>query len=56
MKTDIEIARKKKLIPISEIAKKIGISEKDLEYYGKGKAKIQNTKGKKQKGKLRKSY
>ncbi len=52
MKTDIEIARKKKLIPISEIAKKIGISEKDLEYYGKGKAKIQNTKGKKQKGKL----
>ncbi len=52
MKTDIEIARKKKLIPIQEIAKKIGIKEKELEYYGKGKAKILIQNVKKQKGKL----
>lgn len=52
MKTDIEIAREKKLIPIAEIAKKIGIKEKDLEYYGKGKAKILTSKEKKEKGKL----
>ena len=37
--TDIEIAKKTKLLPITEIAKKIGI-EDDIESYGKYKAKI----------------
>ncbi len=40
MKTDIEIARECKMLPISEIAKKIGISEDELELYGKYKAKV----------------
>lgn len=38
--TDIEIARNTKLYKIQEIAKKINISEDDLECYGKYKAKI----------------
>ncbi len=37
---DIEIARNTKLQKITEIAKKIGIEEDDLELYGKYKAKI----------------
>lgn len=37
--TDIEIAKKTKLLPITEIARKIGI-ENDIESYGKYKAKI----------------
>lgn len=37
--TDIEIAQKTELLPINEIAKKIGI-ENDIEPYGKFKAKI----------------
>ena len=40
MLSDIEIARKSKMMPISQIAKKIGIDEDYLEYYGKYKAKI----------------
>lgn len=40
MKTDIEIAQEAKLRPILEIAKKAGLSEDDIEYYGKYKAKI----------------
>ena len=40
MKSDIEIAREAKMLPISEVAKKIGVSEDDLELYGKYKAKI----------------
>ena len=40
--TDIEIARNTKLEKIQEIAKKIGISEEELELYGKYKAKISN--------------
>ena len=40
MKTDIEIARESKKLPITEIAEKIGIKEEDLELYGKYKAKI----------------
>lgn len=40
MATDIEIARKVQLRPITEIAAKLGIKEDDLELYGKYKAKL----------------
>lgn len=40
MKTDIEIAREAKMIPIKKVAEKINISEDDLEFYGKYKAKL----------------
>lgn len=43
MLTDIEISKQAVMLPIGEIAKKINISEIDLEYYGKYKAKISNT-------------
>lgn len=43
MKTDIEIARECKMKDIAEIAEKIGISEDNLERYGKYKAKIDYT-------------
>ena len=33
--SDIEIAQAAKMSPITEIAKKLGISEDDLELYGK---------------------
>ena len=39
-KSDIEIAQEAKLRPISEIAKRAGIDEKYLEYYGRYKAKV----------------
>jgi formate--tetrahydrofolate ligase len=38
--TDIEIAQKNKMIPIVDVAKKIGIDEDSLELYGKYKAKL----------------
>ncbi len=38
--TDIEIAQQNEMLPIAEVAKKIGIKEDDLELYGKYKAKI----------------
>lgn len=40
MKTDIQIAQEANLMHISEVAKKLSISEEDLEYYGKYKAKL----------------
>ncbi|MCL4424532.1 MAG: formate--tetrahydrofolate ligase [Firmicutes bacterium] len=40
MKTDIEIAQAAKMKPIVEIGKMIGLSEDDLELYGKYKAKV----------------
>ncbi len=40
MKTDIEIAREARLVPIKEVADKIGISEDLLEPYGKYIAKV----------------
>ena len=40
MLTDIEIAQNTKLTNIEEIAKSIGLSEDDLDLYGKYKAKI----------------
>lgn len=43
MKSDIEIAREAKMLPIAEVAKKIDVSEDDLELYGKYKAKIDDS-------------
>lgn len=40
MKTDIEIAREAHLLPVSEVAAKLGIKEEDLEPYGRYKAKL----------------
>lgn len=40
MKTDIEIAQEAKLIPVTEVAKQLGIGEDELELYGKYKAKF----------------
>jgi formate--tetrahydrofolate ligase len=40
MLSDVEIAQSAKMKPIKEIAEKIGLSEDDLELYGKYKAKI----------------
>ena len=37
---DIEIARRAKMLPIEEIAAKLGIGDDDLEHYGKYKAKV----------------
>ena len=39
-KSDIEIAQECQMLPITEIAKKAGISDEYLEQYGKYKAKI----------------
>lgn len=38
--TDIEIAQRNEMIPIADVAEKIGIKEESLELYGKYKAKI----------------
>ena len=50
MKTDIEIAQEAKIQRICEIAKKVKLSEDEIEYYGKYKAKLDlsllNRKGK----------
>lgn len=40
MKTDIEIAQAAELLPITQVAEKIGIEAEDLEVYGKYKAKL----------------
>lgn len=40
MLTDIEIAQQTKLRPIKDVAKDIGITEDELEFYGKYKAKL----------------
>ena len=40
MLSDLEIAQQAKIIKIKEIAAKVGLSEDDLELYGKYKAKI----------------
>ena len=40
MLTDIEIAQSAKMLPITEIAEKIGVDTDDLELYGKFKAKF----------------
>ena len=38
--TDLEIAQKAQMLPIREVAKKLNISEDDLDPYGKYKAKL----------------
>ena len=40
MKTDIQIAQEEEMLPIKEVAAGIGMTEDDLEFYGKYKAKI----------------
>ena len=40
MLTDLEIAQSAEILKITEIAKKVGLTEDDLELYGKYKAKI----------------
>lgn len=40
MKSDIEIAQASQTLPITEIAKKLGLNEQDLELFGSDKAKI----------------
>ena len=39
MKSDIQIAQEAEMLPIKEVAEKLGIGEDDLELYGKYKAK-----------------
>ena len=39
-KSDIEIAQSTEMLPIEQIAKEIGIDQKDIDLYGKFKAKI----------------
>lgn len=41
MKSDIEIAREIKLLPIEKIAEKIGLNPENMEFYGKYKAKVE---------------
>ncbi len=43
MKTDIEIAKEAKMLPITQIAEKLGIEDDELELYGKYKAKINDS-------------
>ncbi len=40
MKTDIEIAQEANLLHIRDVAEKVGLTEDDIEYYGKNKAKV----------------
>ena len=40
MKTDIEIAQEAVMLPVQEVAEKLNISQDDLEFYGKYKAKL----------------
>ena len=40
MKTDIQIAQEAQMQPIGQVAESIGISEDELEFYGKYKAKL----------------
>ncbi|MGL4731972.1 MAG: formate--tetrahydrofolate ligase [Clostridium sp.] len=54
MMTDIEIAQSAKMLPIVEVAKKVGLTGDDIELYGKYKAKISLDvlKNEKENGKL----
>jgi len=40
MLSDIEIAQQAKMLPIAEVAKKLGIGEENIEMYGRYKAKL----------------
>lgn len=37
---DIEIAQKSEMLPITEVAQKVGLTADEIEQYGKYKAKI----------------
>ena len=52
MLSDIEIAEKAELIDIREVAKKLNLTENELELYGKYKAKISLPKSAERKGKM----
>lgn len=52
MKKDIEIAQETVLKPIIQIAEQIGLSEEDIEFYGKYKAKVFLNSSLERKGKL----
>ena len=54
MMTDLEIAQKAEILKVKEIAKKVNLSEDDIELYGNYKAKINPDllKDKKEKAKL----
>ena len=39
-KSDIEIAQEATMLPISEVAAKAGLTEDQLEHYGRVKAKV----------------
>ena len=45
MKTDIEIAQRSNILPIKEIAKKLSLTEDNIDCYGKYKAKINDING-----------
>jgi len=40
VKTDVQIAQEAKMLPVNEIAEKLGLEEDDLVHYGKYKAKV----------------
>ena len=40
MLSDIQIAQQAKMLPITDVAKKLGISEENIEMYGRYKAKL----------------
>lgn len=42
MKSDIEIAQSAEMLPIKDVVKNLGITEDDIEQYGKYKAKLTN--------------
>lgn len=42
MKSDIEIAQEAQMLPIKEVVKSLGVTEDDIEQYGKYKAKLTN--------------
>ncbi len=52
MRSDIEIAQAAQMLPISEIAREIGVDADDLELYGKYKAKLPLSLREKPDGKL----
>ena len=51
MLTDVEINKQAKLLKVTDVAKKLGIAEDDLELYGKYKAKLSKEVYEKNKGK-----
>jgi formate--tetrahydrofolate ligase len=52
MLSDIEVAESAKLVDIREVAKKLHLSEDDIEMYGKYKAKVSLPKNAKRTAKL----